>query len=159
MHDARFDTLVRRFRPGTTRRRALRLLGGTVLAGALSPALVPDVVEAGAKKRCKKKQGVVVGKGQCTCALTCTSNPNKFECPNHRGCTCFEAVDGTGICGTGEFASSGCSTNADCDPGSICTMLRGCSAQLPCTSPLTCLEGQGCIRGTCQPTACLAPCV
>jgi hypothetical protein len=68
MDDSRFDTLVRNLRPGATRRRTLRLLGRGMLAGALAPALLPDDAGASAKKRCRRKHGVVVGKPVQVCS-------------------------------------------------------------------------------------------
>jgi hypothetical protein len=159
MDNSRFDDLVRSFRPGATRRRALRLLGSGVLAGALAPALALDGAEAGAKKRCRKKNGDFLGAGECKCALTCHSDSNKFPCPFNESCYCFEGVDGLGFCGDGNSTSSGCSATAECNPGSKCIIQRGCPGSVTsCSTSGQCNTGRACISGQCELTACATPC-
>jgi hypothetical protein len=164
MDDAQFDNLVRRFRPGATRRRALRLLGGGVLVGTLAPALLPDDAGASAKKRCRKKEGVFMAKGKCNCALTYYSDASKFPCPHHADCFCYEGVNGHGFCGDGGATSYGCSTTADCASGSTCIMQQdggsgnGCLTALECGTNEGCVHAAGLVGGTCQATACATPC-
>jgi len=79
MDDARFDALVRRCGAGATRRGALRLLGGGILAGALVPAIAPDATAGRAKRRCRRKGGVFLGTGgQCRCAYACNADASRF---------------------------------------------------------------------------------
>ena len=161
MDGVRFDTLVRGFGPGTTRRRALRLLGGGALAGILASALVPETANADAKKRCKRKKGIFLRKGQCKCAFTCEANVTRFPCQNNPVCICFEGVDGQGFCSNRDTTSFGCSTTADCPSGRTCVVLRRCASPVTsCTTQEECssLPFTVCFKGKCELTECVLPC-
>jgi hypothetical protein len=161
MDDGRFDAMVRRCGRGATRRDALRLLGRGVLAGALLPVRVPDAAAGRAKRRCRRKGGVFLGKGgQCRCAYACNADASRFPCQNNPDCVCQKAVDGTGFCGDNPALSTGCSTNANCSGGKTCIVFSGCTGSgTPCTTSGNCIPGvQACVDGTCQTTTCSQPC-
>jgi len=162
MDEARFDELVRSLRLGATRRRALRLLGRGVLVGALPLALDPDPAAAisRARKRCRKKKGVFVETGECRCAYTnLSAGADRFPCLNNASCTCWEAADGTGFCGDGQRFTVGCATNAQCNNGWTCVVVRGYPGLgTACTASSQCEGESVCIRGECQATWCATPC-
>jgi hypothetical protein len=159
-----FDDLAKGLGDGTiTRGRALRLVGGALLAVAV-PSLFPRPAVASAKKKCHKKGGVFLSKGDCHCGAQCGKSPlPKFICHNNTGCTCFERADGTGgLCtDTSQgFGAVPCSTDADCSssPGTVCVVWPNCGSGDTCSPSAPCQGSDGCVNGTCQRTLCLSPC-
>ena len=132
--------------------------------GAVAPTLFPREAEArrrcNARCRCRRKKGVRVS-GDCKCTVSCTSNCGKSLCTCHDNseCHCYETLAGEGFCGTGVATSSACATNG-CENGQPCIVLRNCAGTGQPCGPLTpCSEpNTTCINGTCQLTACVAPC-
>jgi hypothetical protein len=110
------DDLARTLTQGTvSRKRVLTVLGGAI-AAATAPALAPRPAKAGgAKKRCRKKGGVYMAKGTCSCAsdgcnLTCHDNPD---------CHCYETVEGRGFC-AGVGSTGDCNSTSNCQAGEVC---------------------------------------
>jgi hypothetical protein len=110
------DDLARTLTQGTvSRKRVLTVLGGAI-AAATAPSLTPQPAKAGgAKKRCRKKGGVYMAKGTCSCAsdgcnLTCHGNPD---------CHCYETVEGRGFC-AGVGSTGACNSTSNCQAGEVC---------------------------------------
>ena len=157
-----FDELAKGLDEGTiTRRRALKLVGAAALGTALMPVL-PKQAEAltrKARRKCHSEGGVPLEKGNCHCAMTCTT-PVAITCHGSNICECHETVSGKGFCTDQSVpvTKEGCSTSADCPTGTVCIMVRGCAGSTSCTSSTDCPTNYACIKGTCQNTFCVSPC-
>ncbi|HET7093058.1 MAG TPA: hypothetical protein VFI22_06265 [Thermomicrobiales bacterium] len=154
MREPRFDDLVQRFsRDVGSRRRALAL--AAALLGAATAAPIRVEAASRKKKRCRKRGGHFLRKGECRCASTGAAQ----FCHGETNCYCWETVAGKGFCGLlGEF--SGCEADADCPAGQTCVVERGTTAcDESCLIVADCGGGNcGCISGECLPTLCAAPC-
>src|SRR5215217_6227795 len=157
-----FDELARGLDQGTiSRGRALRLAGGALLA-AMVPTLFPREAEAisRAKRRCRRKEGIYLSRGECRCAWTSNAGEGAtgFACNGNSDCFCTESAEGRGFCTLGGAVTAmGCSTSAECPTGNTCTVLRyygGGSCTISADCPAT---DEGCIRGTCWLTYCRLP--
>ena len=158
-----FDDLAKGLDEGTiSRGRALKLAGGALLA-VVVPTLFPREAEAlnKAKRRCRRRGGTYLSKGECHCATHCS---HTISCNGTSSCSCVEKADGSGgFCAnsTQGFTGTDCVTNP-CQSGQTCIVIRGCS--FPgvggfCDSVSGCPNTSlGCIKGTCQFTACASPC-
>jgi hypothetical protein len=156
-----FDDIAKGLGNGSVSRgRALKLVGGAALGAVLIP-LLPNQAEALTRKfrrACRSQGGVPLDKGNCHCAMTCTTSPS-ISCHNDNSCTCQETVTSKGFCAHSVSADVyGCSTNADCPPGTVCLLPRGCPTTISCKSSATCPSNYACIKGICQETFCLPPC-
>ena len=162
-----FDDLAKGLDDGTiSRRRALRLAGGALLA-AVVPPLFPREAEARnrAKRRCRRKGGIYLSRGTCHCAITCALASDQFTCQSNPACTCIMTVTGRGFCAQGTGGRpSGCSSTADCEPSldEVCVVNPGCpTSGGSCTTSAECRainSNYACVNGTCQLTACASPC-
>ena len=155
-----FDDLARGLDDGTiTRRRALKLVGGAALGAALMPILPKQAEALGRRfrRRCRRKRGVPLEKGNCHCATTCKTPPG-IHCHSNDNCFCFETLSGEGFCGVVSYTPAPvvCSSSADCPTGAVCVMERRC-INTSCTSSADCPTGT-CIKGTCQETFCASAC-
>ena len=166
MNEQFFDDLARGLDNGTiSRRRALKLAGGALLA-AVAPSLFPREAEAlnRAKRRCRRKGGIYFRKGECHCARTCTSQASLvFNCHGSLSCGCFETVEGTSFCGGTTSSDFGCSSTSQCSfSGYKCVVHGGCSpGGQSCNTQQDCHNIQpylACINGICQSTNCVSPC-
>jgi hypothetical protein len=164
MDQTGFDSLAKALSDGAGSRRRVLQVAGAALVGAPLLALFPDSASGSGKKRCKKKHGVYLRSGECNCAVTWrkgTQAPWKFRCENTDGCGCYQTVDGSGFCAKWEVVDShhGCESDAVCDPGEVCTVLRGYSSGASCDDTTPCDNPRfGCINGTCQYTSCRPAC-
>ena len=160
-----FDDLARGLDDGTlSRRRALRLAGGALLA-AVVPPLFPREADArrriSKRKRCKRKGGVYFSSGTCHCASTCS---HLLSCNASSDCLCAEKADGSGgFCGDRPSVSaSDCARLGCASPGQECIVVRDCNlggVGAACRPPLIgCAQDLGCLNGTCQFTACVPRC-
>ena len=162
MDERFFDALAKGLNDGSVSRgRALKLIGAAALGVALMPVL-PKQAEALTRKfrrACRSQGGVPLDKRNCHCAMTCTS-PISITCNSNNSCVCHETVSGKGFCADSRLAPSkfGCSTNADCPPGTVCLLPRGCPTTISCKSSSNCPSNYVCIKGICQETFCLPPC-
>jgi hypothetical protein len=134
-----FDELARGLAEGKlSRRKALRMLGGVLLGGAL--ASVPGMAWAAKPGPCPKKCGK-----HCCPDATFVCSGGKCACPagtTNLGTTCCPNAD---VCGT----SCGCSTGEACCSGT-CTPLGTVTNCGSC--------GNACSGGkTCQAGACACP--
>jgi hypothetical protein len=143
---------------GGSRRQALKVVG-VVLAGAGLPAVFPKTGAAGAKKRCRRKDGHYLSKGTCHCAPTCRGNdPDRFHCRSDN-CYCYETVERTGFCMliAGSITEPGCNTSAECEDQTRRCVMTGFPTPTICTA-CPCGTGQACVDGVCRHTHCVAPC-
>ena len=79
-----------------SRRQAMRWAGYSVAGAALSSMGFADTAEALTRRqqrRCRRKGGTPVTKGNCHCAsVDCSGNP--IPCHSSEGCTCFKTSEG-----------------------------------------------------------------
>ena len=151
----RFDTLARALTSIRSRRNFARLLGGSVIAGAVVPGLLPRRAEANAKTRCRHSGGVFLSRGNCRCASKCPSTAI-FACHGSTTCYCGETVEGRGFCGGPLIDPGRCTASTGCPSGAKC-VFEACS-DTSCTTATDCPEDQLCKRGTCQYAFCRVPC-
>ena len=160
MEQSGFDDLARALSNGSgSRRRALQMVGAALVGAPLFTAFPVSAAGSG-KKRCKKKHGVYLTSGECTCAVTWRKGRQafgKYRCSANENCTCYETADGSGFCARWNVVDShqGCQSNTECDTGEACTVLSGasCNDTKPCTHPQF-----ECVNGTCQYSSCRPPC-
>ena len=94
-----FDDLAKGLSDGhVSRRRALKLVGAALLATTV-PSLFPKPAYASARKRCRRKGGSYLSKGNCHCAWKCGADAQQFTCGGNPNCTCFKDASGRGVCG------------------------------------------------------------
>jgi hypothetical protein len=143
------------------RRRALKLIGGALLA-AMVPTLFPRHADASsrAKRRCRRMGGLYLSKGNCHCTSTCGTSVADFHCHNNTDCFCSQTLEeGKGFCSQlGTFTN--CATAVDCPIGQSCIIRPECVSNegKPCSSSAQCATGAVCVRGFCMFTLCAAPC-
>ncbi len=160
-----FDELAKGLDDGTlSRRRALKLAGGALLAAVVPTAFSREAEAANrAKRRCRRRGGVYVSRGDCRCAITCPPNYDEFTCHSNPDCSCIKTVTGRGFCAhiTAQHLA-GCSTSANCPAGEECVVIPGCPGSGgTCTTSADCSAaglGFACVNGTCQFTGCHSPC-
>jgi hypothetical protein len=164
MEQSGFDDLARALsNESGSRRRALQVLGAA-LVGAPLFAVFPGAAAGSGKKRCKKKHGVYLTSGECTCAVAWHKGQqvaSKFPCSDIATCACYETVDGSGFCAKFNVPDSnqGCESNGECNSGAACTVLPGYSKGKSCGPGKPCAERtEACVDGTCQYTSCRPPC-
>jgi hypothetical protein len=156
MDQDRFDNLTRALARGTSRRQALKLLGGSLAGGLLSFLGVGDAAADDCKrngKACKKNKQCC--SGNCAdgfCAPLC---PPCDACSTCSGGTCVSRCGpGQDCLGNGTCATP-CTTNVDCPGCTACAPdvsgVNYCANNTPdiviCTSDSTCPEGQFCGQG------------
>ena len=102
MEEQFFDELSRELNDGSiSRRRALKLVGAAALSAALMPVM-PKQAEAlsrGAHRRCHRKDGIPLDKGNCHCGWHCGPDRDLFSCHDNPNCVCYEDASGRGLCG------------------------------------------------------------
>jgi hypothetical protein len=158
MDQAGFDDLAKALSSGAgSRRRVLRVVG-TALVGAPLLALAPRSAAGSGKKRCRRKGGTYVSKGECHCAEACNSNAD-FTCGGSATCHCNETVEGRGLCLSQVTFGSACAVSSECPPDTFCVRVRNCDESGgSCTATTQCPPGNACLNGRCQRTWCLGPC-
>jgi len=166
MHAQHFDSLVRRLGDTASRRRALEVLGGGVMAALFARVGVEEAGAAGCRNAghgCKRRRqccsGICRGKsghkrcrqapgqGTCTIQLDSCFSTGAVGCNGDANCACFVTKAGASFCGEHFIRCTDCATNADCvaaghPAGSVCVPAKGGCA--PCNNTP---------RG-----ACIAPC-
>jgi hypothetical protein len=155
MEDGHFDALARSLARTHSRRSLPRILGGGALAGAMLPALLPLSVEADAKKRCRRKAGAFLSRGDCRCAYKCPSAAI-FPCHGNESCSCGETVEGKGFCTFSLVPNTICVSSAECPTGTKCVFTNCTGAS--CTTSTDCPAQFLCKRGICQQGVCYTPC-
>jgi hypothetical protein len=150
MDERRFDNLSRILGSAETRRRALKMLGGSGLAVLLARLSVGESGAAcrKAKKSCRRDGQCCSGrckKGRCKGNAKAVVNEcvgaepgTPTPCAGGNGCFCVTTITGEPFCGNAGDCS-GCSADADCDA---------------ITGP-----GSACIPGKCGKNVCAAPCL
>ena len=123
-----------------SRRQAIRWAGYSVLGATLSSMGFAETAEAltrRQRRRCRRKGGTPVAKGECQCASTCSGGP--IFCNSSQSCACFKTTEGKGFCSSGFTGPNLCTSSADC---------AAVSAGAKCISSLD----------PCVPSVCAAPC-
>jgi hypothetical protein len=115
-----------------------------------------------AKRRCRRKQGRFVRRGECRCASTCPTDLADFSCQGNKDCACVLAAGGRGFCAGCFVLRNGCSQapGERCPTGYTCVVNPGCVAiGVACKTSVDCpTASYGCIRGKCEQTRCSPPC-
>jgi hypothetical protein len=160
MQESWFDRVAKQLgeRSGS-RRRALQVVGATLAGAGLLPAVFPEAAAGGARKRCRRKGGFYLAKGNCHCTKTCGTSISDFHCHQNSECYCSETIGGTGFCGLlGTFTA--CTSDEQCPAGERCIVRLDCTASGgACESPVDCGgPNDVCVRGQCMHTLCAAPC-
>jgi hypothetical protein len=147
MDGRRFDQLTRVLGSKETRRRALKMLGGSGLAVLLARLNVGESAAACRKRKkpCRRaaqccsgrcKKGRCKGNGQPAVDF-CAGQTSAVVCGD--GCVCLPTVSGAPFCGIA--ASGSCGSDADCQavtgPGSACFFNKGGGSEcaVPCPNP------------------------
>jgi hypothetical protein len=128
------DELARGLAEGTiSRRQALKLAGYGMLGVALSGMGFADTAEAltrRQRRRCRRKGGTLLERGECRCAGNCGADLGTFVCRNTNGtCACQETIEGRGVCANfGSLCGTlkVCSSSSECPPGSKCIIDTPC---------------------------------
>ena len=122
-----------------SRRQAIRWAGYSVRGASLSSMGFAQSAEAltrKARRRCRRKGGTPLEKGNCHCAweaVTCPPatiepDPNLFTCQNDPTCFCYKTTEGRGFCGQESACLPGtCSSSSECPPGWKCAVNTCCT--------------------------------
>ncbi len=121
-----------------SRRQAIKWAGYSVLGATLSSMGFADTAEAltrKARRRCRRKGGTPLEKGNChcaweadTCSPTVEPNPDRFTCQNDPNCTCYKTTEGRGFCAQLSRCPPGtCSSSSQCPPGWKCAVNTCCT--------------------------------
>jgi hypothetical protein len=149
----RFDDLVRALRVNLSRRETLTVLGAALSSSTLL-SVRPEQAAALTRKqrrRCRRHGGAVCSAGtqssQC-CSLmgecvngACGCDQSTSPCPNDATgqCQCVSALGGVPACARFDDPCNegrSCTTNADCDPGTVCSFdCQVPAGSLHCTNP------------------------
>jgi hypothetical protein len=120
---------------GVSRRKALRLLGGVLLASTL--ASIPGMALAKPKQgKCTKNSHCPSGKG-CSSGWACLGLVPRCGSSSHT-CVCTASVEGPVVC-----ASAFCPGRIPCTGSAECEALLGPGSV--CQAPISCGCGQACI--------------
>jgi hypothetical protein len=160
-HD-QFDNLTRQLATSTSRRQALKTLGGAMLAG-LFPVLKSRPVWGQTRRRgikCKDDERCqkVLGSGSFCCNGVCLPGYSKtcggvpgFTCPQCAGrathcgaggtCLCWRTVEGSVVCAD-TTSIMDCTTNEECqealgNPSAVC-LVGSCSFHNICGNTAAC---------------------
>jgi hypothetical protein len=113
MDDARFDQLAKALIAGASRRRVMRSVVGTALAGVVGLRTADETL---ARNRCRHKLAHCSNGGQAGFACSQT-NP---------GCTCARIVGGGKKCVVTAGSFDECATGGKCPPGQVCVDFTEC---------------------------------
>ena len=127
-HNFHLDRLARGLADGAiSRHRALKLIGAGAVAFVIGPVF-PERAEALTKKqlrRCRRRKGLPVERGQCHCADTCASDDAQFTCGGDPTCTCLKTTENRGFCGR-HGSCIPCMSSGDCGLGFRCAVATCC---------------------------------
>jgi hypothetical protein len=133
------DELARGLATGSiSRRKAIMWASYGVLGAALSSMGFAEPAEALTRRfrrRCRRKGGTPVEKGNCHCALNCGVDPSDFICHSNLDCICYQTTDGRAICALDPSQCNNCTTSADCPTGQKCVVKSCCPNQGICAAP------------------------
>ncbi len=159
MDDQRFDELTKVVGAASTRRQALKRVGG-VLAGAIAGAVGlgrPDAEAAPGGSQCANQGGNCTAQKCCRgleCITDGTSSTNKFCCPGGtKSCNgiCLNVTSDVNNCG-----SCGKVCPGSADPCKVAACINGqCTfadvlGNPPCEDGNPCTVGDTCQNGTCR---------
>ena len=123
-----------------SRRQAIKWAGYSVAGAALSSLGFSETAEAltrRQRRRCRRKGGTPLERGECKCAFNCDANFSRFECENDPDCACGETTEGRGVCARINIACLGlplCSSSGQCPRGYRC--IRDTCCDTPTCFPL-----------------------
>ena len=105
-----------------SRRQAIRWAGYSVLGASLSSMGFAESAEAlsrKARRRCRRKGGTPLEKGNCHCAYACDApDVSRFHCQDSIACHCLKTAEGKGFCA---FTTTACADPETCTRSSDCS--------------------------------------
>ena len=129
--------------------RQTKWAGYGVLGAALSSLGFAESAEAltrRQRRRCRRKGGTPLERGECNCAFNCETSPEDIVCEDNPNCSCTQTIEGRGFCA--DFfvrcPTETCSSSSECPRGSKC-LVNTC-----CDGPAVCLP-------SCPPSTMSAP--
>ena len=122
-----------------SRRQAIRWAGYAVAGATLSSMGFAETAEAltrRQRRRCRRKGGTPLEKGNCHCAFNCGADPGQFACQN-ADCVCLKTAEGKGFCADNQAfcPPQTCSSSSQCLPGSKCVVSGCCPSSPVCLPP------------------------
>jgi hypothetical protein len=126
-----------------SRRQAIRWAGYSVLGAALSSMGFAESAEALTlrfRRRCRRKGGTPLERGECHCGFKCGADTNRFVCENNPICACAKTTEdraeGRGFCADfrGRCPAETCSSSSECPSGWKC-LVNTCCPNPVCTRP------------------------
>ena len=125
-----------------SRRQALKWAGYSVLGASLSSMGFAESAEALSRRkrrRCRRRGGVPVDKGECHCALKCGGFSQ--SCNGTSDCDCAKTTENEGFCFLSPQANCNdtCSSSDQCPQGKRCVVNTCCGHPIcapPCPPPL-----------------------
>ena len=162
MREQLFDDLAKGLDDGTiSRRRALKLAGGALLAAVVPSVFPPEAQALSRRRRCRRKGGLFLPSADpnspCRCTNKCTRRA--LHCHNNSSCLCYKNIDGAGFCGQTATVQDFCSSSLPCPAGSTCVLVPAACCGSACTTSAQCGGACDiCTNGKCQRTVCVEPC-
>jgi hypothetical protein len=128
---AYLDELAKGVADGTiSRRQALKWIGAGAVAFAIG-SLFPEQAEAlttrqrrrRQRRRCLRRLGTPLEKGNCHCGWNCVNGATATACQDNPNCVCLKTTENRGFCARG-FLSGGtaCTTSEGCPAGTRCVV-------------------------------------
>jgi hypothetical protein len=121
-----------------SRRQAIKWAGYSVLGATLTSMGFAERAEAISlsrrfRRRCRRKGGTPLEKGNCHCAASCGDVPTQFTCAGSSACICVQTTEGTGFCANGTTA---CDAIGTCSKSSECPLGSKCVKNICCDTPV-----------------------
>jgi hypothetical protein len=162
MEQDRFDDLTRALARGTSRRQALKLLGGSLAGGLLAflgvgEAAADNLCKPIGKKCNKTSQCCGVANATVTCNGTCQVGACKAgfgNCDDNPANGCETPLNTNTNCGA---CGNACTEDQTCQDGkcvSVCPPSPACSDTCHCDPGQTCVNGTCCSGQVCGSTCC-----
>ena len=133
-----FDELAKGLAENSiSRRQAVKWAGYGVLGAALSSLGFAESAEAltrRQRRRCRRKGGTPLERGECNCAFNCETSPEDIVCEDNPNCSCTQTIEGRGFCADFQVLcpAETCSSSSECPRGSKCLVNTCCDAPAVC---------------------------
>jgi hypothetical protein len=127
-----FDEVAKGIAENTiSRRQAVKWAGYGVLGAALSSMGFAETAEAltrRQRRRCRRKGGTPLERGECNCAFKCGPLEATFACESNPNCSCAQTIEGRGFCAdfSGRCPAETCSSSSECPSGWKCIVNTCC---------------------------------
>lgn len=132
MNAPAFDRLSRTLATVGSRRAAV---GALIATAGVALGLAGSHDAEAARKRCRRKGGLRVDGGNCSCGWQCGANQDRFRCHDNANCVCYKDANGRGFCGEGA-GNDFCTQNSECLAPRKCALntCAGGLCILPCST-------------------------